>query len=333
MTHPVRSEFLAVNGLRLHARIAGEGPVVLMVHGFPGSSFSWRHQMQPLAAAGYTAVAIDTRGYGLSDRPAEGYGLPVLVQDLVGVLDALEVDRAVVVGQDFGSRYAWNLARQHPDRVLAVAGTVPFSDLTADQRPTELWQALAGQHFLHLHYFQEVGRAERDLGGPHVEEFLHRLLWALSAEGDYFSVFGHADSRAEGPTSYLDALPVAPPLPWAWLDQDEFDQMVVGFRHGEVGREFAGGFGSYRAGDPDWEWERQSAGRPIEVPALLVIGEHDPVRKFTATDLALFPHFREQVIADAGHHVQQEQPAAFTAALLEFVRSNQNGPRPLVEQA
>lgn len=315
MTIPGESRFVDVNGLRLHARVAGSGPVVLMVHGFPGSSYSWRHQLEAVAAAGFTAVALDTRGYGASDRPATDYTLPTLVDDLVGVLDALEADRAVLVGQDFGSRYAWNVARHHPDRVRGVVGTVPFQDLAADQRPTEIWQALAGQHFLHLHYFQEIGRAERDLGGPHVAEFLRRLLWALSAQGDYFSVFAHADAD----TSYLDALPPAPELPWPWLGTEEFEQMVAGFEAGGPGREFAGGFGSYRSGDADWEWERLAAGQRIEVPSLLLIGEHDPVRKFTTTDPALFADLTEVVVPDAGHHVQQEQSAAFTATLLDFL--------------
>lgn len=315
MAAQVRSEFIQSNGVRLHARMLGEGPVVLMVHGFPGSSHSWRHQMEPVAASGHTAVALDTRGYGASDRPVTGYTLAELTADLLGVLDALGADDAVLVGQDFGSRYAWNVARHHPDRVRGVVGTVPFSDLAADQRPTEVWQALAGQHFLHLHYFQEIGRAERDLGGEHLPEFLRRLLWALSAQGEYFSVFGHADAG----TSYLEALPPAPDLPWSWLSVEDFDQMVAGFRRGGPGREFAGGFGSYRAGDADWEWEQRGVGRAIEVPAMLLIGEHDPVRRFTRTDPALFPDFREVVVPGAGHHVQQEQPDAVNRALLDFL--------------
>src|SRR3954453_3693534 len=167
----MRTEFVQTRDVRLHTRVAGEGPLVLLVHGFPGSSFSWRHQLPVLAEAGYRAVAVDTRGYGASDRPEGGYQMESIEADLVGVLDHFEAESAFLVGQDFGSRYAWNLARHHPDRVRGVAGTGPFSDLSPDERPTDLWAATAGQHFLHLDYFQELGRAERDLSGENAPEF------------------------------------------------------------------------------------------------------------------------------------------------------------------
>lgn len=311
----MESRLIETNGVRLHARIAGQGPLLLLVHGFPGTSYSWRHQLPALADAGWQAVAVDTRGYGGSDRPADGYATEVIEQDLLGVLDALGAEQAVIVGQDFGAKYAWNLARHHPDRVRAVVGTVPFADLPQEQPPSAAWAELAANHFLHLHYFQEAGVAERDLGGEQVPEFLARLLWALSAEGGYFSVFGHPSSG----TSYLDALPPAPPLPWPWLSQEEFAVFADAFAAGGPDREFAGGFGSYRAADADWAYEAGWLGVPISQPALLLIGEHDPVRKFTRTDPALFTDLTEQVIPGAGHHVQQEQPDAVNAALLAFL--------------
>ncbi len=195
---------------------------------------------------------------------------------------------------------------------------MPFADLPQDAPPTQLWAKLAEGHFLHLHYFQEVGRAERDLGGEVVPEFLARLLWALSGEGNYFSVFGHP---AAG-TSYLDALEPAPALPWGWLDQDTFDAYVGEFRRAGEGREFAGGFGAYRAGDADWAYESAWLGVLIAVPAMLVIGEHDPVRKFTQTDPELFADLTEVVVAGAGHHVQQERPDEFTGVLLRWLRAH-----------
>jgi pimeloyl-ACP methyl ester carboxylesterase len=232
----------------------------------------------------------------------------------MAVLDALDVDSAVVVGQDFGSRYAWNLARHHPERVRAVVGTVPFADLPAETAPTQMWRHLASEHFLHLHYFQEPGRAEADLGGDHVAEFLSRLMWALSGEGTYFSVFGHP-----GEATYLEALPEAPPLPWSWLSAAEFEHIVAEFRRGGVGREYAGGLGSYRSADADWAYEDRWRGQPITVPAMLLIGENDPVRKFTQVDRELFTDLTEVVVPGAGHHVQQERPEQVNEALLDFL--------------
>ncbi len=92
------------NGVRLHCLVEGEGPLVLLVHGFPGLSMSWRHQLPALAAAGYRAVAIDTRGYGRSDHPDGPYTAEVIERDLLGLLDHFDAEAAFVVGQDFGSR-------------------------------------------------------------------------------------------------------------------------------------------------------------------------------------------------------------------------------------
>ncbi|WP_110206595.1 alpha/beta fold hydrolase [Nocardioides daejeonensis] len=307
-------EIALPTGVQVSAQVAGEGPLCLLVHGFPGSSWSWRHQMAPLAAAGWTVVALDTRGYGGSDRPSGPYTTEAIEQDLLAVIDALASEPAVVIGQDFGAKYAWNLARHHPDRVRAVAGTVPFADLPQEAPPSRVWASLGSQHFLHLHYFQAPGVAERDLGGGNAEEFLRRLLWALSAEGDYFSVFG-----AAGTASYLEALAPAPPLPWRWLGEADFAAYVEGFRRGGVGREFAGGFGAYRAADADWAFEARWLGVPITQPALLFIGEHDPVRKFTQVDRALFAQLTEVVVPGAGHHVQQEQPDVTNQVLLDWL--------------
>lgn len=310
-----------VNGIRLAVRSLGSGPAVLLLHGFPGTSYSWRHQLPVLAAAGYRAVALDTRGYGASDRPrATAHSSTVIEQDLIGVLDALRIDQCHLVGQDFGAMYAWNLAQRHPGRVSSALGTVPFGGEPGPQPPSSTFAAVAQRHFLHLHYFQQVGVAERDLGGAKLAEFLRRLTWALSAEGDLLSVFGFPSDQ----TSYLDALPPAPPLPWSWLSPEEFATFVAQFAAGAPGDELAGGLQSYRAADADWLLARQWASTTIDQPALLVMGEHDPVRTFAPPDLETqrtwLTDLREIVfVARAGHFVQQEQPAAFNEVLLSWL--------------
>src|SRR5439155_4780996 len=117
------------NGIRMHVAEQGTGPLVLMCHGFPESWYSWRHQLGALAAAGFHAVAPDMRGYGNSDRPEaiDQYTLFHLVGDMVGLLDALEVKNAVIVGHDWGAPVAWHSALFRPDRFRAVIGlSVPF---------------------------------------------------------------------------------------------------------------------------------------------------------------------------------------------------------------
>lgn len=320
---PGPSALIDVAGTRIAVREAGTGPAALLLHGFPGTSWSWRHQLPALAGAGYRAIAVDTRGYGASDRPDERPQTSAVVEaDLLGVLDALGTGPVHLVGQDFGSMYAWNLAQRHPDRVLSVLGTVPYAGTPGPVPPSEVYAAVARKHFLHLDYFQHVGRAEADLGGANLREFLTRLLWALSAQGDLLAVFGFP---AAG-TSYLDALPPAPPLPWTWLSSEELDVFVAAYAVGGPGRELAGGLASYRAADADWQHARSWDGTTIDQPALIVMGEHDPVRTFAPPDLAQqrtwLTDLRDVVgVPEAGHHVQQEQPEAFNAVLLDWLAS------------
>ncbi|HEY6177060.1 MAG TPA: alpha/beta fold hydrolase, partial [Kofleriaceae bacterium] len=118
------SRFIQANGLRMHILEEGSGPLVLLLHGFPEFSGTWRHQLRALAAAGYRAVAPDQRGYGQTDCPerVDAYTILHLVGDVIGLIDALGERDAVVVGHDWGAPVAWHAARLRPDRVRAVVG-------------------------------------------------------------------------------------------------------------------------------------------------------------------------------------------------------------------
>src|SRR6185503_11041750 len=121
--------FVETNGIRMHIAEQGSGPLVVLLHGFPELWYSWRHQLGPLAEAGFHAVAPDLRGYGRTDRPSEveQYTQLHLVGDVIGLLDALGEQQAVVVGHDWGATLAWNTALLRPDRVRGVVGlSVPF---------------------------------------------------------------------------------------------------------------------------------------------------------------------------------------------------------------
>ncbi|MEO6399009.1 MAG: alpha/beta hydrolase, partial [Tepidiformaceae bacterium] len=121
--------FISTNGIQMHIAEQGEGPLVVLCHGFPESWYSWRHQLQALADAGYHAVAPDQRGYGQTDKPEaiDQYTQLHLVGDIVGILDALGEEQAVVVGHDWGAPVAWNSALLRPDRFRGVAAlSVPY---------------------------------------------------------------------------------------------------------------------------------------------------------------------------------------------------------------
>jgi len=325
------------NGIRLHAVIDGDGPAVLFCHGFPGLWYSWRHQLPAVAAAGFRVIAVDMRGYGRSDRPllSSEYGNQKIVGDLTGLLDALDIERAFFVGHDFGAQACWAAALHAPDRVTGVVSiAVPYgvgfarNERPAEtprprrRRPSEIYAEIAEHHFLHLHYFQEVGVAEAELGArPRV--FLERIHWALSARG---SLLDFRSFRSEG-TGYLDVLADPPePLPWPWLTEADLDYLVDEYMQAGPETAFIGGLNSYRAMDLNWEHDPDYGRARIDAPALFVCGEQDPVlRLVTPKSLETMPgrvpNLRGNLlVGDAGHFAQQEQPDVVNEALIRFLR-------------
>ena len=341
------SQFITSDGLTLHARVEGQGPVVLMIHGFPGLAYAWRHQMAPLAKAGFTAVALDMLGYGQSDRPLEQgpYEADAQQRHLVNVLDHVGAKQAIIIGQDFGAQYAWNLAVRARERVRAIIGMVPYdTDLagralrgsrpdgdsawaraamaSARAAPSARFAEMAKSHFVHVHYFQTVGPAERELGAR-PREFLKRLLWALSAHGN---LLNWDNFKSEG-TGYLDVLPPAPDLPWSWLSEADLDAYERDFMRLGPEKAFIGGLNSYRTADANWRQVAAYADANVAQPALVLIGARDPVLQLIDPEWQTLirsrvPRLKDIVlIPGAGHHVQQERPEATTAAILRFIKT------------
>src|SRR5882757_5909473 len=171
------------NGIHINIAEQGEGPLVLLVHGFPESWFSWRHQIDALAAAGFRVVAPDLRGYGKSDAPEaiDQYTILHLVGDMVGVLDALGAPTAVIVGHDWGASVAWQAARLRPDRFRAVVAlSVPFRP-RGPVRPTSVMPRTADAQFYML-YFQNPGVAEAELERD-PRATVRNMLYGASGDG------------------------------------------------------------------------------------------------------------------------------------------------------
>lgn len=306
--------------VEIHAVVSGTGPLVVMCHGFPGLWYSWRHQLPALAAAGWRAVALDMRGYGLSSAPdaVAEYDHEHCAADLVAVLDHLGSDRAVFVGHDFGGPLVWSMPLRHPDRVRAVAVlSVPYDPRRSRRRPSETFAAMAEQHFLHLDYFQRPGVAEAELDA-NTRAFLTRLFWALSGDFHYLDIWQHPSA---GP-GYLDVLPEpSVPPPWPWLGTADLDYYV-----GEYERTgFRGGLSWYRAIDVNWERNADMADRPVEVPALFVAGANDTVVEMggqaaLSVMRSAVPDLRGcHLVPGAGHWVQQEAQAEVNRVLIEFL--------------
>ena len=179
----VRHRTVETNGIRMHVAEQGEGPLVLLCHGFPESWYSWRHQLAALAAAGFHAVAPDMRGYGQTDQPGEidQYTLLHLVGDMVGLVDALGGGPAVIAGHDWGAPVAWHAALLRPDRFRAVIGlSVPYRP-RGSVRPTTAMPQTDDAIFYQL-YFQAPGVAEAELSRD-VRSSIRRILFSGSGEG------------------------------------------------------------------------------------------------------------------------------------------------------
>jgi pimeloyl-ACP methyl ester carboxylesterase len=164
MSASVSHRQLAANGIELHVAEQGEGPPVLLLHGFPELWYSWRHQLPVLADAGFRAIAPDTRGYGGSSipLPVHAYDLDTLALDCVELLDALGLGQAVVVGHDWGAQIAWHMAIAYPDRVAAVASlSVPFVP-RAPLPPISVMREALGEDF-YIVWFQQPGVADEAL--------------------------------------------------------------------------------------------------------------------------------------------------------------------------
>jgi pimeloyl-ACP methyl ester carboxylesterase len=323
MSNPViTNRRVAVNGIELDV-VEGrpdpgnerDAPPIVLVHGFPESAHSWRHQVPALAAAGYHVIAPDMRGYAGSTKPSNvgDYGIEQLGGDLLALLDVIGQENAVFVGHDWGALITWDLARLHPSRVAALINvSVPFVDWPAP--PTDVFKATMGDNFFYILYFQPVGPVEAELDHQ-VPRFMKTILWAASGdhvpEGHLFPAAGNG---------WLDTLPAPPEELGSWCTPEDLAIYVRQFE--ESG--FFGPCSYYRNLDANYRLVSAIPVSVMTMPIWFIGGTRDMV---IARDLngvermrAQLPNYQGQHLIDgAGHWTQQERPAEFNEALLRFL--------------
>jgi pimeloyl-ACP methyl ester carboxylesterase len=313
---------LDLGDIRLRAAVEGEGPLVLMVHGFPESWYSWRHQLGPIAAAGFTAAAIDVRGYGGSDRPrpVEAYAMERMVADVAGAVEALSPGApAVLIGHDWGAPIVWNTALTRPDRVRAVAGlSVPYVGVPTRSMSAMIEEVFTRRgRFFYQHYFQVEGVAEAEMEAD-VRSALRRFYFAIS--GDAPDGTWPTDKVVGDPL--LHRLPDPDPFP-AWLTAADLDYFVGEFERSG----FRGPINRYRNHDRDFAWLSGFQGRLIHQPSLFIGGARDLVlTMFGRTEF--LPLMRGQltdlrgadILPGCGHWTQQERPEEVNARLIPWLR-------------
>ena len=310
---------VSANGVRIHVVEQGRGPLVLLLHGFPESWYSWRHQLSALADAGYRAAAIDVRGYGRSLKPAaiDDYRMLAHVADNLGVVAALGEESTAVVGHDWGSPIAAASALLRPDVFRAVALlSVPYSP-AGPTRPTDAFRQMGGDEEFYILYFQEPGRAEAE-----IEEDVRS--WLL---GMYVAASGDAVAPPDGRTiatvppggQLRDRFVLPEKLP-DWLAQEDLDVYVAEFER----TGFTGALNRYRNIDRDWEDLTVWARRPITVPSLFIGGDRDGPTLWGASAIARFdrtlPDLRgSHVLSGCGHWTAQERPNDVNDLLIGFL--------------
>jgi pimeloyl-ACP methyl ester carboxylesterase len=315
-----RLRVIETNGIKMRIAEEGRGPLVLLLHGWPESWYSWRHQLPVLAAAGYHAVAPDMRGFGKTDKPpAVGdYDIQHLTADVVGLIDALGEKTAIVIGHDWGAIVAWSCLLLHPSRFTAlVAMSVPYGGRPAESIVDSLKKAY-GDNFFYILYFQEPGAAEKEFDAD-PRAIISRLYQSPGAAREAPTVTD--PKRAAG--GWIPRLGAPKALP-AWLTQADLDYIVGEF----TSAGFRGGINYYRNFTRNWETTPQLAGVKITQPVLFIAGEKDNVIRGANTDqlTALMKNAVTvlrgvKVFPGAGHWIQQERPDETNAAVLGFLMS------------
>lgn len=308
----MKHRIIKANGISLHVAEVGSGTPVLFCHGFPDTWRGWRRVMEAVAAAGYRAIAMDMRGYGQSSAPEDPALYTVLhaVGDVIGVLDALNLDRAVVVGHDFGASVAWNATLMRPDRFRAVFGlSVPFTprgDKSILQVMTE-----AGRSDFYM--FSRMLSSADALWEKNANRFEANLYWSSAAA-----------PRADRWTLFNRDLPqfreLPAPLP-DWADMADIEAASTEFQRAG----WRGPLNWYRALQPSFELTGAFKGKVVEQPSFFLAGEEDGLNDVGGgltleglrRGLPGLVDFR--LLSGVAHWPQLEAPEATSMALTDFL--------------
>ncbi|HYT27613.1 MAG TPA: alpha/beta hydrolase [Ktedonobacteraceae bacterium] len=274
---------IITNGIRMHYVTQGEGPLVVLLHGFPEFWYSWRHQIPFLAEHGYMVVAPDLRGYNDTDKPRKGYDVPTLLRDIVGLIKGLGREKAIIVGHDWGGILAWEFAIRHPEmteRLVAMNAPHP----AAMRREFRTLKQLRKSSY--MFFFQLPWLPEYVLLRNHANE-VGRTLRGNAGQKSVFSreetaIYQQAMSKPGAATAslnYYRQIFRRPPSP-------------------------STGKNPY-----------------VRVPTLLIWGEQDRALGIELTTglEQWVDHLEIRRIPDSGHWVQQEQPEKVNRYVLEFL--------------
>ncbi|MDB5549753.1 MAG: epoxide hydrolase [Tardiphaga sp.] len=308
---------ITANGIDMFLREQGSGPLVILCHGWPELSFSWRHQIPALATAGYRVVAPDMRGFGQTTSPDDATASTIFdtVGDMVALVAALGETQAVIIGHDWGAPVAWHAAMFRPDVFTAVAGLSVPPPLRGRGRPLETLRKDGISNF-YWQYFQEPGVAEAEFERD--VDFTMRAMFSGGFSSPVRSLF------VEHGHGFLGDPAIERPLP-DWISEADLAQFVATYKASG----FRGGMNWYRNIDRNWELTAPWQGARIHQPSLFIAGSEDSVitgligKKRVGDMERVVSNLKGKIILDgAGHWIQQERPAQVNAALIAFLKDN-----------
>lgn len=304
------SRMISANGIEIFVTEEGSGPLVLLCHGWPELSYSWRRQLPAIAAAGFHAVAPDMRGYGRTSAPQniDAYSIFDMVGDMVALVAALGETRAIIIGHDWGAPIAWHAALFRPDVFTAVGGLSVPPPFRGRERPLDTL-AKSGITNFYWQYFQTPGVAEAEFERD--VDFTMRAV-TFGAETSLFLKDGQG---------FLGDPAVARPLP-SWVSVQDHARVVETYKR----TGFRGGLNWYRNIDRNWERTAPWHDAKIYQPSIFIAGADDAVvtgiiggKRIAEMDRVL-PNLKRKLLIDgAGHWIQQERPDEVNAALVEFL--------------
>ncbi|KAL6515963.1 hypothetical protein OROGR_019268 [Orobanche gracilis] len=312
----IQHKTIHTNSINIHVAEIGDGPAILFLHGFPELWYTWRHQMLALSSRGYRAIAPDLRGYGDSDAPpsASSYTVFHIIGDLVGVLDALGLDRVFLVGHDWGAAIAWYFCLIRPDRIRALVNmSVVFQPRNPKRKPVESMRAILGDDY-YICRFQEPGEAEEEFARVETKRLIKKFLTLRNPAPPRVSKEAGFGGSSQEPIT----------MPY-WLSEEDVEFYASKFSQ----KGFTGGLNYYRAMDLNWELTAPWTGVQIKVPVKFIVGDVDltyntPGVKEYIHDGGFkkhVPFLQELVIMEGvAHFLNQEKPEEISEHIYNFIQ-------------
>lgn len=310
--------YVETNGINMAVYEKGEGPVVLFCHGWPELAFSWRDQIDAVAAAGYRAIAPDQRGFGLTGGPDDPlqYDMQIFCDDLAGLLDAKGIDKAVFCGHDWGGAVVWAMARLHPDRCSGIIGLNTGAGRPAGLPPVEnsVPSTIVMTPNYYFATFQQPGRAE-----PILENDVRHTFDFILSRGGIWNAETFAqmpEDSAERQMDFLKLIQREDPPGEPFLSE----QVMRYFTETYEATGFTKGLNWYRAAARIGPIMANAASR-IEVPSLYIGAENDVILPPTSADGMedFISDLEKYTVMDSGHWTQQEKPAEVNRVIVEWL--------------